>query len=153
MIPEGGLMLNIRTHIQGKCSGRSFTTAVWRISVVLMLVLCIYLWPLASAVDAGEVGEGNNMWTKLGRGLSNIIICPVELFNQPSQMGKTERWPIALTGGVFKGVLFTVIRGVVGVYETVTFPVPIPEDYDPLGGWRNFLHSRIKSAYFLPRFC
>jgi putative exosortase-associated protein (TIGR04073 family) len=47
-------------------------------------------------------------------------------------MSQTERAPIALFGGVGKGIAYMVGRIVTGVYETVTFPVPIPPGYRPI---------------------
>lgn len=73
--------------------------------------------------------QAGDMFTKLGRGVGNIGFAPYELVNQPAQMAKTERWFIAVVGGIPKGVLFAVARAAVGVYETVTFPIPVPKDY------------------------
>jgi putative exosortase-associated protein (TIGR04073 family) len=74
----------------------------------------------------------DNGWNKLGRGFTNIISSPLEIFNQPIQMSKTERWPIACFGGFFKGIVMMVERIGVGVYEIVTFPIPWPNGYEPL---------------------
>lgn len=68
-------------------------------------------------------------WTKLGRGLGNIAFGWAEVFRQMGEMGRTERWPIAVAGGLFKGVFYGIGRTAVGVYETLTFPFPVPEDY------------------------
>ena len=72
------------------------------------------------------------MWTKLGRGVSNVVLAPVEIFAQPGYMAKTERWPIAAFGGVPKGILMTGARLGVGISEILTFPLPIPSHYRPI---------------------
>lgn len=69
---------------------------------------------------------------KFGRGVCNVLTCPAEF---PAQIGATNRTdgPMAgLTYGVAKGVLWVLIRGVVGVYEVVTFPIPLPCEYRPI---------------------
>lgn len=74
----------------------------------------------------------SNMWTKLGRGLGNLVFGWVEIFNQPVQMAKTERWPIAVLGGIGRGIVVGTLRTLIGIYETASFPFPVPEDYKPI---------------------
>ncbi len=69
-------------------------------------------------------------WTKFGRGVSNILFGWVEVPSQVNEMAKTERWPIAVAGGIPKGVLYAAGRMIIGVYETATFPIPIPQNYE-----------------------
>ena len=71
-------------------------------------------------------------WTKLGRGFCNTAFGWVEIFYQVGVLSKTERWPIAVAGGLPKGILYGVLRTAVGVYELATFPVPLPEHYRPI---------------------
>ena len=69
---------------------------------------------------------------KLGRGAANIIFCWLEV---PKGIGdaNTENGPIAAgTFGVLQGIVKTGIRAGVGVYEVVTFLVPIPPHYAPV---------------------
>lgn len=69
---------------------------------------------------------------KLGRGLANIITCPLEIPKRISD-ANAESGPIAAsTFGVLNGLFQTCIRAFVGVYETVTFFIPIPVDYGPV---------------------
>ena len=70
--------------------------------------------------------------TKLGRGVGNIVVGWVEI---PATMHREykETDPVTgLLGGLIKGVVKGVIRTVVGAFETVTFPFPIPENYAPV---------------------
>ena len=68
--------------------------------------------------------DNDDMWSKLGRGISNIGTVWIEVVNQPAKMSETKRWPIAIAGGVPKGLFFALMRTLVGAYETVTFFVP-----------------------------
>jgi len=69
---------------------------------------------------------------KLGRGLANIVTCPLEIIKGVSD-ANSENGPIAaISFGVLKGVFNTGIRVVVGAYEVITFPIPIPRDYSPI---------------------
>lgn len=69
---------------------------------------------------------------KLGRGLANVITCPLEILKGISD-ANTENGPIAaVTFGLLKGIFNTGVRAVIGVYEVVTFPIPLPRDYSPI---------------------
>jgi len=70
--------------------------------------------------------------TKLGRGLCNIITSPFEIINQTTRTNTEYGGFAAVTVGVLKGLYWTVGRAFVGVYETVTFPIPGPDDYGPI---------------------
>ena len=80
----------------------------------------------ASTVPCGDALK------KLGRGLANCLTFPIEI---PSQIAKTNNCEgpmAAVTYGVVKGVVMGVFRAVVGAYEVVTFPLPLPEGYKPI---------------------
>jgi len=87
--------------------------------------------PVWSAEEASpSYPEG--VLRKLGRGVANIITCPFELIRTPELVGRTEGNIAALTKGIAVGAWRTVVRGVVGVVETVTFFVEIPKDFQPI---------------------
>jgi putative exosortase-associated protein (TIGR04073 family) len=69
---------------------------------------------------------------KLGRGLGNILTGWVELPKNIYDTSVEENVLAGLTIGLAKGVGMTVVRTGAGVYETATFPFPLPEDYEPL---------------------
>ena len=69
---------------------------------------------------------------KLGRGLANILTGWVELPKNIYDTSVEENVLSGLTMGLAKGVGMTIVRTGAGVYETVTFPFPIPEDYQPV---------------------
>ncbi len=69
---------------------------------------------------------------KLGRGVCNIVTCPLELLKGIQDAHNENGFFAALTWGVLKGAFNTGVRAVVGAYEVVTFPFPIPSDYEPI---------------------
>ena len=71
-------------------------------------------------------------FTKLGRGLSNFFLGWTEIpLNIQKWYSRSDIGGSFFTGaahGLFKGV----VRTGVGVYETVTFFLPYPEDFAPI---------------------
>ena len=66
---------------------------------------------------------------KAGRGVTNLLTGWIELPKQ-IHMGSQEANPVSgLVWGLVKGVGLTVLRGGVGIYEAVTFPIPYPKDF------------------------
>lgn len=69
---------------------------------------------------------------KLGRGLVNILTGWIEL---PKNIYETIVESNPLTGitiGLAKGLGMTVVRTGAGIYETATFPFPLPQEYKPI---------------------
>ncbi|HPS20311.1 MAG TPA: exosortase system-associated protein, TIGR04073 family [Candidatus Omnitrophota bacterium] len=98
---------------------------VKKITSLVMIAVMVSSVAFATEVTNGPV-------KKLGRGVSNIGTCFLEI---PDGMMKAndEGGPMAgCTWGLFQGVIGTVKRAVVGVYETVTFPIPAPANYAPI---------------------
>lgn len=85
------------------------------------------LTSLASAAIAAD-----DAFTKFGRGVANIVISPGELYTQPILLSKDNDAPTAIFGGLLKGLSMFLAREVVGVYEVLTFPFPIPKGYRPI---------------------
>jgi putative exosortase-associated protein (TIGR04073 family) len=71
-------------------------------------------------------------FVKLGRGLTNIITSPAEVIYQPSQLSQENNMWVAWFGGISKGLVFIPVRMLAGVYEVITFPIPIPSGHGPL---------------------
>ena len=66
---------------------------------------------------------------KMGRGVVNVLTGWIELPKQ-IHLGSQEDNPIAGLGrGVLKGLGLTVLRGGVGIYEALTFPLPYPKEF------------------------
>ncbi len=80
------------------------------------------------------LGGGTSAWAqdpihKAGRGLVNILTSWIEIPKQ-IHLGAQEDNPLTGIGmGLVKGAGLTILRGGVGVYEAVTFPLPYPKDY------------------------
>ena len=74
----------------------------------------------------------SNIGKKLYRGLANIVTCWGEIPKGVSDTTKEFNTLSGCTLGLIKGTGLTVARCAVGVYETVTFLLPIPEGYSPI---------------------
>jgi len=66
---------------------------------------------------------------KIGRGVGNMLTCWIEV-PKNLHLGTQEENPLLGVGwGLVKGSGLAATRLVVGAYETLTFPIPIPKDY------------------------
>ncbi len=86
----------------------------------------------SSAELERENSDVNKMFHKLGRGLVNVFTGWLEI---PKQTAIEWRRTDPFTGtvlGVVKGLWLGIARTVTGVYEVVTFPFPIPRNYEPI---------------------
>lgn len=95
--------------------------SIWiLVMVVSMLNLAVY-------------GYCDDPARKLVRGIANIVLCPVEI---PQTMIKyyneSFSYYDSVIIGVPKGIGMTIVRAGAGLYETLTFPFPIPENYKPV---------------------
>ena len=90
---------------------------------ILLILAIISVAPSAYAQDAGS---------KLLRGIVNTTTGVLELPITVYRISKTDGYPTALTYGMAKGLVNAVLRTAVGVYEVVTFPVPMPEGYESI---------------------
>jgi putative exosortase-associated protein (TIGR04073 family) len=74
----------------------------------------------------------NDPFTKLGRGVANTLTGVVEV---PKNIYTTSVEDNALAGvtlGLVKGVGMGIARIATGLFEVVTFPLPVPEGYKPI---------------------
>jgi len=79
-----------------------------------------------------ETSAFGKMQHKLGRGLANIFTGVIEVpKNISREWRKSDPVTGVIVGGV-KGVGWAATRMAVGVYDTVTFPIPVPPNYEPL---------------------
>lgn len=76
--------------------------------------------------------EAQTSLDKLGRGIANtltgVLALPYAMIKENEDKGIAA----GLTTGVVKGIVGIVVRELVGVYEIVTFPIPVPERYRPV---------------------
>lgn len=69
---------------------------------------------------------------KFGRGVANLALGIMEVPGRMIDEGR-RRGPLwAMSLGFAKGVGGFVTRELVGVYEVVTFPAPVPRGYEPI---------------------
>ena len=96
-------------------------------AVVLALAIGLTAAPAFAEQDTGRL-----VMQKLFRGLANAATGWMEI---PKQMSKvwSEQGPWkGSTIGFGQGIGYAVVRSVVGGYEIVTFPFPVPPDYQPV---------------------
>ncbi len=74
----------------------------------------------------------DNPASKLGRGITNVVLSPGEYFVQTAKLMETHDPLTAYFGGILQGTCKMVERIGGGIYEIVTFPIPIPKKYRPL---------------------
>jgi len=91
---------------------------------VIIAALTVFLAPPARADGA---------FSKLGRGITNILTGWIELFTTTNKHFR-EHDNDVLQGicAIPEGMVRVVIRTSVGIYETLTFPIPIPENFEPI---------------------
>jgi len=96
-----------------------------------MMIVAVILVSLASSsVFAGE--RFDDVTYKLGRGLTNIITSPIDVVATFDE--KFQEY------GPYKGSAYGLVRGVangltrlaIGVFEVLTFPFEVPENYGPI---------------------
>lgn len=70
-----------------------------------------------------ELGPVDRAARKLGRGISNIVFSPIEIYNSIYDVQKRDGEVAAVTYGLFQGTTRTVARTGLGIFEIATFPV------------------------------
>ena len=112
-------------------NNRTILSLIATLLIALMAALPSGAWAERSHPDDGDRDRGdlNLMFHKLGRGVSNILLGWIEI---PRNIAKEWRKTDPFTGtilGSIKGVGWTVARTLAGVYEVVSFPFPVPNNY------------------------
>lgn len=92
---------------------------------------------LALGVRSGAADAALPGWTygaggKLVRGLMNVATGWLELPNEIVNASNRHNVLVGATWGVVKGLGKSAVREVVGAYETITFPLPVPANYAPI---------------------
>ena len=86
--------------------------------------------PEAAVEDRSAYVDG--AFRKLGRGIANIVTCPLELPRTIQLIGLREGWGSGATVGTLQGLWRTLLRGGAGIYEVATFPAETTEGFKPL---------------------
>jgi len=93
---------------------------------VVVLIVALMILNMAS------VGYAQSMGDKLNRGLTNIFTGWFEIPKNMSTAISKHNFASAFFIGLPKGCLMTIVRTGIGVYDTVTFAIPLPQDYKPI---------------------
>lgn len=91
--------------------------------LILFTFMCGSILPSALA---------QNPIRKLGRGMANILTGFLELPANVVDAAEEDGFIAAVTYGIVKGFAMSLLRTTVGVYETVTFIIPLPLGYTPI---------------------
>src|SRR5688572_23874261 len=74
-------------------------------------------------------GYADTLFDKLGRGLTNLVTSPGEYVRQSAIKTEEKGLTQGFITAIFSGTYWTIVRALAGVYEIVTFPIPIPRGY------------------------
>ncbi len=88
--------------------------------------------PLSAGQAADNPSVFSRIGTKLLRGAANFATGWVEMPKQIYLVGQQEGWVTGAIRGPIDGLGWFVARTLGGAYEVLTFPVPIPLEYQPL---------------------
>ncbi len=91
----------------------------------------VVLAAVGLAAAAEDAPTGQNAVRKLGRGCANLLFGVIEVPNQVTK-ATSDHGGAGIAYGIPKGILRWFGRELVGVYEIVTFPVPVPKGYQPV---------------------
>jgi len=97
-------------------------------TIKILFVCCVVVAMIGMATQCYAQDPAK----KLGRGLANVLTGWVELPKNIYDTSVEENALSGMTMGLAKGLGMTIVRTGAGVYETVTFPLPVPEDYQPV---------------------
>lgn len=79
-----------------------------------------------------DQSDAGKMLHKLGRGITNVLTCWVEIPRNIANEWEQTDPATGLVMGTVKGIGWGFTRLATGVYEAVTFPFPIPQGYGPM---------------------
>lgn len=104
-------------------STRSVRSKGIRVFVFTLIASLVFVPATASADSAAR---------KVGRGLANlglgILAIPGEMVKETQESGPAR----GLTLGFAMGLGMVVVREVLGVYEVLTCPFEVPENFEPI---------------------
>jgi putative exosortase-associated protein (TIGR04073 family) len=113
------------------------TSSFARLMLILGAFALLLAMPTSAPAQADEEhyrqnSDLNKMFEKLGRGASNVLLGWLELpKNIAREWRRTEPFTGTIVGAV-KGTGWAVVRTLAGAYEVVTFPFPVPRNYEPI---------------------
>ncbi len=97
--------------------------------VVVVGVVCVLT---SGTLGAAASASSDDAIQKFSRGLCNIVTCPFEIIEQSKRVKASDGSCAGMTYGLLRGIAMTGVRALVGVYEVITFPIPVPKGYQPI---------------------
>lgn len=113
-------------------NARAIIVASMKLKSLAGLLLILLLSALPLHAQPEDSPRGHNALRKLGRGIANVLFGIVEIPNQITKATSQHGGAAAATYGLPKGLVRFVGRELTGVYEIVTFPLPLPRGYKPI---------------------
>ena len=99
----------------------------------LFLSLAVALFAMtAPAAQGAELESPGTPMRKLQRGFLNVALSPWEIAHELSTDKKSDRVVPTWASGLVRGSVYAVGRAATGIFEMVTFPVPVPAKYEPV---------------------
>lgn len=116
------------SRLNMNCGGLRGLLNIMKNAFVLVVMMLI-VQPLYAA----EM-ESPGPLRKLQRGFLNVALSPMEISNELAieKHENNDQMPPSWMTGLVRGIGFTAGRALAGVYDIVTFPVPLPKEYGPI---------------------
>ena len=99
-----------------------------RKAALFFLLLTAFSFP----VQAAQMEPTGTPLRKLQRGFLNIALSPVEISTELAREKNRDTFPMSWMLGAARGTFYVMGRALTGVYEIVTFPIPLPAEYAPI---------------------
>ena len=113
---------------------RSNACKAWLGIAVLVIGMTTPAWANipGSSDETRDNSYVNGMITKVGRGIANVVTCPLELIRTPTLVGRRQGYLASLTIGVMQGAWRMIERGAIGLFEIATFYAEVPDQFEPI---------------------
>ena len=111
-----------------------------------LTLLSILLFARDSArADWNPFSRERNPLAKLGRGMTNLWFSPLEYGVNLQKVSDRKGPGSGIFEGLVSGSFYSALRIISGLYDIVTFPIPIPWDYKPVM-WPEYVFYAAKEA-------
>jgi len=91
-----------------------------------LAIVLLFVFVFSSTVVFAESTYYDNITHKLGRGISNVVLCPVELCRSLDYKIQEHGFFAGTAIGTLHGVGRIIGRALTGAFDIVTFLVPVP---------------------------
>ena len=134
-MPKTGIKYKIYTVWFGLILNRGgIMKKIITFAVVVCMVALFAGIALAQPPEGSSASDSSGLGPidKLGTGLLNIVTCPGEILDSVMDNRTGSGMAAGLSHGLLEGITRFVIKGVTGVIEVGTFPLPWPNGYRPI---------------------